>query len=55
VVLLLGITPDLQMSMLQHSIFWIVVGGGSGIPGGWASGIALQRMIPPAGQNSAAQ
>ena len=39
VVLLLGITPDLQTSMLQHSIFWITVGGGSGILGGWLSGL----------------
>jgi hypothetical protein len=42
-----GITPDLQASMLQHSIFWITVGGGSGILGGWLSGLALARMVPP--------
>jgi hypothetical protein len=42
----LEITPDLQKSMLQHSIFWITVGGGSGILGGWVSGLALARMVP---------
>jgi hypothetical protein len=46
VVSLLGFTPDLQASALQHSIFWITVGGGSGILGGWLSGLALARMLP---------
>ena len=55
VVLLLGITPDLQTSMLQHSIFWITVGGGSGILGGWLSGLALARMLPLPSRQAAAQ
>jgi hypothetical protein len=55
VVLLLGITPDLQASMLWHSIFWITVGGASGILGGWVSGLALARMLPvPRGGAAAA-
>jgi hypothetical protein len=45
VVLLLRITPDMQTSMLWHSIFWITVGGASGILGGWLSGLALARML----------
>jgi hypothetical protein len=40
------ITPDLQASTFQHSIFWITVGGGSGVLGGWVSGLALARMVP---------
>jgi hypothetical protein len=49
VVALLGITPDLQGSMLWHSIFWVTVGGVSGILGGWLSGYALAKMLPPPG------
>lgn len=45
---LLQITPALQTSELQHSIFWIVVGGFSGSLGGWISGLALARMLPSA-------
>jgi hypothetical protein len=55
VVSLLGITPDLQASMLQHSIFWITIGGGSGILGGWLSGLALAKMLPPPSGKAAAQ
>jgi hypothetical protein len=55
VVLLLGITPDMQASMLQHSIFWITVGGGSGILGGWLSGRALAEMLPPPSSQGAAR
>lgn len=48
VVSLLGFTPDLQANEWQHAIFWITVGGGSGLFGGWWSGLALSRMLPPA-------
>jgi len=41
--------------MLQHSIFWITVGGGSGILGGWLSGLALARMLPLPSRQAAAQ
>ena len=54
VVLLLGMTPDLQASILWHSIFWITVGGASGILGGWLSGLALARMLPSS-KNAARQ
>ncbi len=43
---LLGITPALQTSAIQHSVFWITVGGVTGILGGWLGGIALARMLP---------
>jgi hypothetical protein len=52
---LLEITPALQTSELQHSIFWITVGGVSGSLGGWVSGLALARMLPSATVASAAQ
>jgi hypothetical protein len=52
---LLGITPDLQTSIVQHSMFWITVGGVSGILGGWVSGIALERMVPATVRHRAAQ
>jgi hypothetical protein len=55
VVGLLGITPDLQASLLWHSIFWITVGGGSGILGGWLSGRALAKMLPSPSIKAAAQ
>ncbi|HJR53269.1 MAG TPA: hypothetical protein VJ982_06095 [Gemmatimonadota bacterium] len=55
VVLLLGITPDLQGSMLMHSIFWITIGGASGILGGWLSGLALAKMLPLTSGKAAAQ
>ena len=51
----LGTLPDLQASMLWHSVFWIWVGGGSGILGGWVSGLALARMLPPPSGDAAAQ
>jgi hypothetical protein len=51
---LLRVTPDLQTSTIQHSIFWITVGGFSGILGGWVSGLALARMVATAGQHSMA-
>jgi type III secretory pathway component EscS len=55
VVGLLGITPDLQASTLWHSLFWITVGGGSGILGGWLSGHALSKMLSAKGLQPAAQ
>lgn len=55
VVSLPGFTPDLQASTLQHSVFWITVGGGSGILGGWLSGLALARMLPSESDKVAAQ
>jgi hypothetical protein len=55
VVLLLGISPDLQGSMLWHSVFWITVGGASGILGGWLSGLALAKMLPLPSDMTAAQ
>jgi hypothetical protein len=42
---LLHVTPALQRSELQHSIFWITVGGVTGILGGWFSGLAIARML----------
>lgn len=42
----LGVTPSLQTSELQHSLFWITVGGTAGILGGWLGGTALERMLP---------
>jgi len=41
----LRITPALQTSEIQHSIFWITVGGITGILGGWISGLAIARML----------
>jgi hypothetical protein len=52
---LLGITPALQTSEFQHSIFWITVGGVSGSLGGWLSGLALARMLPPLPDQGARQ
>jgi hypothetical protein len=54
-VQLTGTTPDLQSSLLWHSIFWITVGGGSGILGGWVSGLALAKMLPSPSGDAAAQ
>lgn len=42
----LGVTPAFQSSALQHNLFWITVGGVTGILGGWMSGLALARMLP---------
>ena len=55
IVSLLGFTPDLQAKEWQHAIFWITVGGGSGLLGGWWSGLALSRMLQPAARPNAAQ
>lgn len=52
---LLGITPAVQTSEIQHSVFWITVGGITGILGGLVSGLALARMVPPAARQGAAQ
>lgn len=52
---LLGVTPAIQTSEIQHSVFWITVGGVTGILGGWLSGLALARMLPPPRSQSAAQ
>ena len=41
----LQVTPALQTSEIQHSIFWITVGGVTGILGGWISGLAIARML----------
>jgi hypothetical protein len=46
VVVATGIVPDLQASMLQHSVYWISVGVSMGAIGGWISAIALSRMLP---------
>jgi hypothetical protein len=55
-VSLLGMTPDLQASTLLHSLFWITIGGGSGVLGGWISGVALGKMLPaPSGTAAARQ
>lgn len=54
-VSLLQFTPDLQAHEWQHATFWIIVGGGSGLLGGLWSGLALSRMLPPAGRPNAAQ
>lgn len=51
----LQITPALQTSSLQHSVFWITVGGVTGILGGWLSGHAIARMLPAKSINGAAQ
>ncbi|GMV60477.1 MAG: hypothetical protein AMXMBFR72_35650 [Betaproteobacteria bacterium] len=51
----LQITPAMQTSELQHSIFWIVVGGVSGSLGGWVSGLALASMVPSGTVTSATQ
>lgn len=54
VALLLGITPGLQASMLQHSLFWITIGGGSGMLGGWLS-VALAKMLAAPQSTAAAE
>jgi hypothetical protein len=45
IVTLLRFEPALQTSEIQHGIFWITIGGLSGVLGGWLSGLALSRMI----------
>jgi hypothetical protein len=50
----LHITPALQTSELQHSIFWITVGGITGILGGWISALAIARMLTTELQQRAA-
>ena len=44
-VTIFKITPDLQSSTLQHSVYWVAVGSLTGLFGGWASGLALARML----------
>jgi len=34
-----------QTSEIQHSVFWIAVGGVTGILGGWISGLAVAHML----------
>jgi hypothetical protein len=51
----LNITPAMQTNELHHSIFWITVGGVTGVLGGWLGGLALVRMLPPTDSNGAAQ
>jgi hypothetical protein len=46
VVVASGTVPDLQASMLLHSVYWISVGVSTGAIGGWISGLALRRMLP---------
>jgi hypothetical protein len=46
VVVAIGIVPDLQASMVQHSVYWISVGVSMGAIGGWIGGLALRRMLP---------
>ncbi len=54
-VSLLEFTPDLQANEWQHFVFWIAVGGGAGLLGGWWSGLALSRMLPTVMRPGAAQ
>jgi len=42
---LLKITPALQTNEIHHSVFWVTVGGVTGLLGGWMSGLALARML----------
>lgn len=48
VVSQLGIKPDLQNSMMQHSIYWILVGLFTGSVAGLLTGFALKRVLPQA-------
>jgi hypothetical protein len=41
----LQVTPALQTSELQHGVFWITIGGVTGILGGWIGGLAIARML----------
>lgn len=45
VVVWLGIVPDLQASMMQHSIYWISIGLAMGVIGGPVSGVAVRRLL----------
>lgn len=51
----LKVTPAMQTSDIHHSIFWITVGSVTGVLGGWLSGLALTRMLPPPHIEGAAQ
>lgn len=52
---LLRVTPTVETSAIQHSAFWLTVGGVSGLLGGWVSGLALTRMLPATRGPRAAQ
>ncbi len=45
VVVALGIEPSGQMTAVEHSIFWLTVGGVTGLVGGFAAGKALERLL----------
>jgi len=49
----LQVRPAIQTSDLHHSIFWVTVGGVTGILGGWLSGLALARMLPASNNEGA--
>lgn len=38
-------TLEPRTDMLHHSLVWITTGGGAGLLGGWAGGLALSRLI----------
>lgn len=42
---LLQVTPAVETSAIQHSAFWLTVGGVTGLLGGWVSSLALARML----------
>lgn len=52
---LLQVTPAVDANAIQHSAFWLMVGGVTGLLGGWVSGLALRRMLPATRGHSAAQ
>jgi len=44
-VLIFDVTPNFNQDSLQHSVFWLAVGGTTGLLGGWVSGLALRRIL----------
>ncbi len=49
VVLGFGLTPEPSRDPLQHSVFWVTVGTGTALVGGWISGRALAASDAMAG------